>query len=106
MWIVDISKPNVDQAWLNPIVNLANMDPYKALNELHLIGFQAFRDPSQPDKDLALPQGLTSIFGRRALVFFVEESETSQQFGYPLSLKLTAFANESDQYTGTSKAMF
>ena len=101
VWIADLSKPDDRQAYSAPYKNMLTDDPHKALDHFHIIGIAARRDPSTNPKDLPLPQGPDSNYGRTSIVCFRDTNETIEEFGDSLAAKLTSYANTSEAFIGT-----
>ena len=101
VWIADLSKPDGSQAYQAPYKNMLTDEPYKALDDFHIIGIAAQRDPSSDPNDLPLPQGRDSNYGRTSIVCFRDSDETIEEFGDSLAAKLTSYANTSEAFIGT-----
>mmetsp|Transcript_22019 Transcript_22019/g.47867 ORF Transcript_22019/g.47867 Transcript_22019/m.47867 type:complete len:269 (-) Transcript_22019:158-964(-) len=101
VFLIDLNKPDGDQAYEAPYKAMLNTQPYVALDEYHIIGMAARRNSSYPDKDLPLPQGRDSMYGRYCLVCFRDGDETVEEFGNSLAAKLTNYANSSEAFIGS-----
>ena len=101
VFLVDLEKPNGDAAFMKPWKELLNNNPYEALDNFHMIGMPARRDPADLDKNLPLPQGPESNFARYGIACWREENESTVEFGDSLAVKFTDYANRSEDFIGT-----
>ena len=76
VFLVDLKKPNGDAAYMRPWKELLNNNPYDALDNFHIIGMPARRDPADPGKNLPLPQGQDSLYAHYGIACWRENNET------------------------------